>query len=35
MDAEVLEYGIDQLSAVVDTALLNLNVNPLHPQSGH
>ena len=24
----VLEYGIDQLSAVVDTALLNLNVNP-------
>ena len=24
----VLEYGIDQLSAVVDTALLNLDVNP-------
>ena len=24
----VLEYGIDQLSAVVDTALMNLNVNP-------
>ena len=24
----VLEYGIDQLSAVVDTALLNLSVNP-------
>ena len=31
----VLEYGIDQLSAVVDTALLNLNVNPAIHSSGH